>query len=112
MKKSYYEDVSSEKVEMEGCKDVSVRWLITKEMGAEHFAMRMFEVEPGGNTPLHSHEFEHEVFVLEGEGVVVGEQGEERLRPGDVVFMPPNETHQFRNTGDKNLRFLCLVPYL
>jgi mannose-6-phosphate isomerase-like protein (cupin superfamily) len=50
------------------------------------------------------------VFVLEGEGVVVGEKGEKPLRHGIVVFMPPNETHNFKNTGKDKLRFLCLVP--
>ena len=111
MKKFNYQEVESEEVGR-GCKDVSIRRLITKDIGAEHFAMRMFQVLPSGHTPLHSHLWEHEVLVLEGEGVVVGEDGEENIKSGDVVFMPPNETHQFKNTGEKNLRFLCLIPYL
>jgi putative nucleotidyltransferase with HDIG domain len=32
------------------------------------------------------------------------------FKPGDVVFMPAGEEHQFRNTGDEPLSFLCLVP--
>jgi quercetin dioxygenase-like cupin family protein len=111
MKKHNFEEIRSEVVG-KGCKGVSIRWLITKEMGAQRFAMRMFEVEPEGHTPLHSHEWEHEVFVLDGEGVVMGENGEEKLRHGDVVFMPANETHQFKNVGDGPLKFLCLIPYL
>ena len=47
-----------------------VRWLITKEMGAPNFVMRLFEMEPNGYSPLHAHAWEHEVFVLEGEGIV------------------------------------------
>jgi mannose-6-phosphate isomerase-like protein (cupin superfamily) len=27
------------------------------------------------------------------------------------VFIPSNEKHQFRNTGKKLLKFLCLVPH-
>jgi quercetin dioxygenase-like cupin family protein len=111
MKRFSFEDVNAEEVG-KGCKDVSIRWLITRDLGAENFAMRMFEVKPGGHTPLHSHEWEHEVFVLEGEGVVLAQSDEGKIKKGDVVFMPPNERHQFKNTGDNKLRFLCLIPYL
>ncbi len=54
-----------------GAHGTSVRWLITEKDGAEHFAMRLFEMNPGGQSPHHSHEWEHEVFVLEGECLVV-----------------------------------------
>lgn len=111
MKKICFEEVNAEEVG-KGCKGVSIRWLITKDIGAEHFAMRMFEVKPEGHTPLHSHEWEHEVFVLEGEGLVFAQSGEEKIKAGDVIFMPSNERHQFKNTGEENLRFLCLIPYL
>ncbi len=111
MKKHNFEEINSEVVG-KGCKGVSIRWLITKEMGAERFAMRMFQVEPEGHTPLHSHEWEHEVFVLEGEGMVLGASGEEKIKHGDVIFMPAAERHQFKNTGEGTLRFLCLIPYL
>ena len=89
---------------------VRVRWLITGETGAPTFAMRMFEVEPGGSTPRHAHPWEHEVFILSGRGTVLGEDGERPFKPGDVTFVPPDEEHQFRNTGDELVRFLCLIP--
>jgi len=89
---------------------VKVRWLINRETGAPTFAMRLFEMEPGGSTPNHTHPWEHEVFILSGGGVVLGEDGEKRFNPGDVVFMPSGEKHQFRNTGDETLKFLCLIP--
>ena len=110
MKKFSFEDVTKEELGM-GCKGVSIRWLITKDLGAPNFAMRMFEVEPEGHTPLHDHEWEHEVFVLGGEGIVVGNEGEQKIKHGDVIFMPSKETHQFRNAGTEKLRFLCLIPH-
>jgi oxalate decarboxylase/phosphoglucose isomerase-like protein (cupin superfamily) len=27
-----------------------------------------------------------------------------------VVYVKPDEVHQFRNTGSKPLKFLCLIP--
>ena len=95
----------------EGALKVKVRWLITKEMGAENFAMRLFEIEPGGYTPLHNHPWEHEVFILEGEGVVIGENKEIKFKEGYVVFIPPGEKHQFRNTCERVVKLLCLIPY-
>jgi quercetin dioxygenase-like cupin family protein len=94
----------------EGTFKLQVRWLITKDAGAPNFAMRLFEMKPGGYSPLHSHDWEHEVFILEGEGVVVGGSEQRQLKPGDAVFIPPNEKHQFRNTGKKLVKFLCIVP--
>jgi quercetin dioxygenase-like cupin family protein len=95
----------------EGASKLKVRWLITKEMGAPNFAMRLFEMEPKGHSPLHSHPWEHEVFILEGKGLVVSEQGDKKFKAGDVVFILPNEKHQFKNNGEKTLKFLCLVPH-
>jgi quercetin dioxygenase-like cupin family protein len=95
----------------EGASKVTIRWLITKKMGAENFAMRLFEMEPSGYSPLHAHSWEHEVFILEGEGQVFDGEKATAFKAGDVVFMPPNEQHQFKNNGKKPLKFLCLIPY-
>lgn len=96
----------------EGTSKVTIRWLITKNIGAERFAMRYFEIEPGGYSPLHTHAWEHELFILEGEGIALGGTEERRITVGDAVFVPPNEKHQFLNSGKKTLKFLCLIPYL
>jgi quercetin dioxygenase-like cupin family protein len=89
---------------------VTMRVAIGPEEGAPFFNMRVFEVEPGCFSPRHSHWWEHEVFVLSGKGVVVTEQGELPIEHGSTVFVPGDEMHQFRNTGDGVLRFICLVP--
>ena len=104
------EQVEFQTVNMEGASGCRVRWLIGQKDGAPNFAMRQFEVAPGGHTPRHLHPYEHEVFVLEGEGIVVEGETQHPLRAGDVVFVRPGEIHQFRNAGHQPLRFLCLVP--
>jgi len=91
---------------------VRTRWVIGKPEGAPNFAMRVIEVEPGAATPHHEHQWEHEVFVLEGEGIVKGPGGEYPLRPGTAVYVPPMERHQFANTGTSVLRFICVIPHL
>jgi quercetin dioxygenase-like cupin family protein len=95
---------------MEGSQGCTVRWLVSESDGAPTFAMRQFEVAAGGFTPRHSHPYEHEVFVLEGSGVVFEGDRQHLLQAGDVVLVQPDEIHQFKNTGPGPLKFLCLIP--
>jgi len=110
MKHVHYTDVKLETPSEEGVKDTKVRWAISKKDGAENFAMRVFEITPGGNTPLHQHDWEHEVFILEGKGIMKDKEKEEKFKQGDVFFVKPMEWHQFVNNGDQTLKFLCLIP--
>jgi len=107
----HYTEVPEEKVKEKGAKGTHVRWLISNKDGAENFAMRYFEIEPGGYTPRHTHDWEHEVFILSGEGTVFCEGREWRIGPGYVVFIPPGKEHYFMNTGKEKMVFLCLIPY-
>src|SRR3972149_1158263 len=84
-------------VSAEGAKGVEIRVLISKADGAPTFAMRMFEIEPGGHTPLHRHPHEHEVFVAEGSGVFVHEGRDYPISREDVVFVPGGSEHCFRS---------------
>ncbi len=97
-------------VHMEGTKNCQVRWLLSRTDGAPNFAMRLFEIQPGGHTPLHNHPYEHEIFVLEGEGEVMEGENPRRIKSGDVVLVESDDIHQFRNTGSTTMKFLCLIP--
>jgi quercetin dioxygenase-like cupin family protein len=110
MKVTPAEAIPAKAVEMEGATGCTVRQLVNEADGAPTFAMRQFEVAPGGHTPRHSHDYEHEVFVLAGSGVVFEGDNQHKLSAGDVVFVKPNEVHQFRNTGAAPMKFLCLIP--
>lgn len=106
----HYTDVPAQPAEE--AEGVTVRWLLTRAEGAPNFAMRVFDVVPGHSTPYHSHSWEHEVFVLAGEGMVCDESGQETaLQPGSVVLVPGEERHCFRNTGHSLFRFICLIPH-
>ena len=111
MKVKRASDVASELVSAEGASGVRIQWLVGPSDAPENFCMRLFELEPGGHTPLHGHAWEHEVYVLEGAGACVDENRKEHeLRPGDAVFIPGNEWHCFVNNSSSTLEFLCLVP--
>ena len=104
-------EVKTDEVTESGAEGTKIRWLITKDDGAENFAMRYFEMAPGGHSPNHSHPWEHEVFILDGECLVVCGEKQKKAGPGYAVFIPPNMMHHFRNEGNGVLKFLCLVPH-
>jgi quercetin dioxygenase-like cupin family protein len=103
-------NIKKSPVVMEGAKDAEIRVLISKADGAENFAMRMFEIKPGGHTPLHKHPHEHEIFIVAGNGTFHCDGKEYRFGPEHVIFVPGNAMHNFQNTGDSLMRFLCLIP--
>ena len=110
MKVNHFEEVEQKQVDIPGAEGCQVRWLIGKNDGAENFSMRQFEIGVGGYTPKHSHPYEHEVFVLEGQGEVFEGDVAHQLKSGDVILVKPDEVHQFRNTGNTTMKFLCLIP--
>lgn len=89
---------------------VTVRDVITTEDGAPNFWMRIFELEPGAATKTHTHWWEHEMFVLSGKGVVVGEEGEIEIASGSVIYTAPWELHGFASRGEEPLRYILLNP--
>ncbi len=110
MKVQNTRNVELQTVNMEGSQGCHVRWLLSRDEGAPTFAMRQFEVAPGGFTPKHHHPYEHEIYVLEGEGEILENDQPHRISSGDVILVKPDEIHQFRNIGDSSLKFLCLIP--
>ena len=103
--------IKLENMKEPGAEGIRVRWLIKKDDGAPNFAMRLFELQPRGYSPLHSHSWEHEVYILEGDCKVTCDGKEKNASAGYVVFIPPNSEHQFANVGKSTLKFLCLVPH-
>lgn len=110
MKIMEYRKVAPTDFDNGGMKGVAGRVVIGRSDGAENFCMRVFEIAPGGHTPKHMHDWEHEVFIHAGSGECYHNGLWHPLKAGDVMFMPSNEEHQLRNTGRDAFVFVCLVP--
>jgi quercetin dioxygenase-like cupin family protein len=104
-----YLSVPEQKVE-DGGKNATIRWLLTENEGADKFYMRIIEIAPRGFTPHHSHPWEHEFFILEGEGRLVGDDTSLPLGVGDAGIVAPDENHHFESTPGRGLKFICLIP--
>ena len=110
MKIIEYHQASASHFESETAKGVTGRVLIGKQDGAPLFCMRHFEVAEAGYTPRHTHEWEHEIFFLSGEGEIYTNGKWSKVAKGTAAFIPGNEEHQIRNAGTSPLQFICLIP--
>lgn len=110
MLKGHFEDVPA--VAPQGlATPATVRWLISRRDGAPGFAMRVIELaRTGDRIPLHRHAYEHEIFILEGDGLVLEPSGGEVVRPGSFLYVAPGEEHGFENAGTGPFRFICVIP--
>ncbi len=97
-------------VDMLGAKDAKIRVLVGPDDGADKFHMRHFEIAPGGCTPHHEHDYEHELIILAGRGVARSPEGDRPVKARDIVFVPAGELHQFVNSSDEPLEMICLIP--
>jgi quercetin dioxygenase-like cupin family protein len=105
-----YLSVPAQAIE-EGGNNANIRWILTENEGADKFYMRVIELEPRGYTPHHSHPWEHEFFIIEGAGSLVGDNGVSfPLGVGDAGIVPAGEPHHFESTPGRSLKFICLIP--
>ena len=80
--------------------------------GLTQFGVNLVMLEPGAMSSLrHWHMAEDEfVMVTEGECVMVQDEGETVMRPGDCAAFPAGSTdgHHFLNRTDKVAKFLVI----
>ncbi|MDD4322918.1 MAG: cupin domain-containing protein [Dehalococcoidales bacterium] len=97
---------------MEGAKGVYKQVPLSARDGAPNFSFRVFTIEPGGNTPFHTHPYEHLNYIIDGSGFLVDESGEHPVSKGDFAMVMPGEKHQYRNPAKNcgNLVMICAVP--
>ncbi len=105
-----FADVEPTHFNNDQAKGVAARVVIGRKDGAENFFMRVFEIAPGGSTPKHRHDWEHEMFIHSGEGELHMNGQCTPLRSGNVVFVPGNEEHQIKNSSGELFTMVCLVP--
>jgi len=96
-------------VRMEGAAGVTKRVPVRAGDGWDGWAMRVFELAPGGYTPRHSHDWLHVNLVLDGRGTLLLDGTEHELSVGDSAVVPAGREHQFR-ADNVGFTFICIVP--
>jgi quercetin dioxygenase-like cupin family protein len=110
MKLIHYTEAEQKKYPSDQAKGAAGRVVIGQADGARNFCMRVFEISAGGMTGKHAHDWEHEVFVHAGKGAVLQKGNWVPLSAGSVVFIPAQEEHQLKNTGEESFIFVCVIP--
>ena len=86
---------------------VTTPLVTTASAGGENRITSGMSVYPAGTgAPLHSHNCDEHVTVLEGEAEVVVEDAVTRLGRFDTTYVPSPLPHLFRNVGEGPLRIL------
>jgi uncharacterized cupin superfamily protein len=77
---------------------------VTKALGAEALAVKVFEIPPGESLCPYHYEYEEEwLVVLDGEVNVRTPDGEETLQRGEIAQFPPGAagSHKVSNGGER-----------
>ena len=75
-------------------------------IGATSISNGVTTFAPGTAIPLHTHNVEESVTVLEGDAIAEVSGQTQRLKPYDTTFVPPGIPHRFRNVGEGVMRIL------
>lgn len=104
-------DEEDYKATTETWQGISRRELIGKRGESPAFHVRYFEIEPGGFSTLEKHHHEHVVIVQRGRGQARFGCYMYEVGFGDVVYVGPDDPHQFLCPGDATepFGFLCIV---
>ena len=82
--------------------------LVTKEIGLQHLTTGITRFPVGARVPMHSHNCDEQVTILEGEAEAeIGKQ-RHRVRPYDTTLVPANLAHRFVNVGTTPLAILWI----
>ena len=79
------------------------RELVGSEYGVG-VCLLFVDAPPGRGPSLHKHPYEEIFIVTEGEATFFGESGERVVCGGEIVIVPAEEPHGFRNTGERPLK--------
>jgi mannose-6-phosphate isomerase-like protein (cupin superfamily) len=66
-------------------------------------------VKPGHTTTPHRLKTSEVYYILEGQGLMSIDGESEAVRPGQAIYIPPRATQHIENTGNSDLKFLCIV---
>jgi quercetin dioxygenase-like cupin family protein len=104
------EDIAGIRLQGEGINQVTKKVLVSPAEGWEGWVMRLFELDAGGYTPRHSHDWPHINWIVSGEGTLYLDGREHAIGAGDYAYVPNNVLHQFKAADNSGLSFICIVP--
>ena len=66
-------------------------------------------VKAGKTTRSHSLKVSEVYYIIQGEGLMYIDNETKEVRAGQAIYIPPYSHQRIKNTGEKDLIFLCIV---
>lgn len=77
---------------------------VDSPLQAQNYVVGTSMVHPGGGVPEHAHETEETYLILSGEGVMIINGKEIPVKADDVIYLPPMQKHELKNTGTAEMK--------
>lgn len=98
-------DLSPRSVTGDGAKGLHYRGPVD----GESLRVNHVEIEPGGVSRQHGHEWEQVNYVLAGSGTLVCEGETRAIEMGDLILISKESEHLYRNDGKETLVLLGVL---
>lgn len=82
--------------------------LVTKETGSKQITTGITRFPVGARVPMHSHNCDEQVTILEGDAEAELDGQRHRLHAYDTTLVPANKPHRFINVGTTPLAILWI----
>ncbi len=76
---------------------------------AFRYSLAHATVKPGESSLNHRLKTSEVYYILEGKGRMHVDKEAQEVRAGQAVYIPPGAVQKIENTGDRDLKFLCIV---
>jgi mannose-6-phosphate isomerase-like protein (cupin superfamily) len=80
-----------------------------KEVLALRYSLAHAVVRPGDTTWQHRLKTSEVYYIIEGEGVMHINEESKPVRPGSTVYIPTMAKQSITNSGNTDLKFICIV---
>lgn len=80
-----------------------------KQDVALRYSLAHAVVKPGEASLPHRLATSEVYYILEGNGIMYIDNERAEVGPGQTIYIPPHGVQSIRNTGENDLKFLCIV---
>ncbi len=73
------------------------------------YSITHFSLEKGKKSQLHKMKSSEIYYILEGDGILHVDDDKYQVSADDSIYIPPMVKQFIENTGNRKLKFLCIV---
>jgi len=101
--------VRHDEVDVHRLPGLSHRTVAGSPQGLKQMEVWVQTVEPGAATPVHRHDCEEAIVILEGSGVLAMDGREQTFGAGSTLVIPRYAVHQVKSTGPDPIRLVAAL---